>query len=391
MTITVHGTVAPGYEAIADAFARGFADQPTMGAAVSIRVRGAYVAQLWAGIADERDGRAWAQTTPSVVFSCTKGLMSLALARLVEQGRLDYDAPVARYWPEFAAAGKERITVREAVAHRAGLLAPTDDLSVDDITDWDGMTARLAAQAPLFPPDSGYAYHSITHGWLTGELVRRITGLSPGTYFAEEIAAPLGAGVWIGLPATKEAEVAHLQVSPQSQAAAEAATEAARTATSTDWPYRATTLGGALPAALASPEGGFNDARLHQAEIPGAGGIATADGLATIWSAAVTETEGVRLVGPEVIERATRVVSEGPGIYPAPGPYYRWGMGFMLDAEPRRLVSPRSFGHDGAGGQVAFADPAHEVGFAYITNVMMGAGDQRGNDVVSALRTCLAR
>jgi CubicO group peptidase (beta-lactamase class C family) len=391
MSITVHGTVAPGYEAIADAFAKGFEGWPSMGAALSIRVRGQYVAQLWAGIADERDGRDWTETTPGVIFSCTKGLMSLALARLVEAGKLDYDAPVARYWPEFAAAGKKRITVREAVAHRAGLLAPTDDLSVDDITDWAGMTARIAAQAPIFPPDSGYAYHSITHGWLTGELVRRITGMSPGTYFAREIAGPLGADVWVGLPEEKEPQVAHLQVSPPAQAAAEAATEAARAATTTDWPYRATTLGGALPAALASPEGGFNDPRLHRAEIPGAGGIATADGLATVWSAAVTPTEGVRLVGPEVIERATRVVSEGPGIYPAPGPYYRWGMGFMLDAEPRRLLSARSFGHDGAGGQVAFADPTHEVGFAYITNVMVGAGDQRGNDVVSALRECLAR
>ena len=382
MAITVHGTVAPGYEAIAEAFARGFEGWPSMGAAVSIRVRGAYVAQLWAGIADERDGRDWTQTTPSVVFSCSKGLMSLALARLVEAGRLDYDAPVARYWPEFAAAGKDRITVREAVAHRAGLLAVAPDLSVDDLTNWETMTGLLAAQAPLFPPDSGYAYHPITHGWLTGELVRRITGLSPGTFFAREIAGPLGADVWIGLPEAKEALVAHLQVSEQAKAAAEAATAAANASATIDWPYRATTMGGALPPALASVDGGFNDPRLHRAEIPGAG-------LATVWSAAVTETDGVRLVGPEMIERATRVVSEGPGIYPAPGPYYRWGMGFMLDAEPRRLLSARSFGHDGAGGQVAFADPTHEVGFAYITNVMVGAGDQRGNDVVTALRQIL--
>ena len=390
MNITVHGTVAPGYEAIADAFAKGFEEWPTMGAALAIRVRGAYVARLWAGIADERDGRGWTEATPSVIFSCSKGLMSLAVARLVEQGKLDYDAPVARYWPEFAAAGKGGITVREAVAHRAGLLAVEPDLTVDDLTNWETMTGLLAAQAPIFPPDSGYSYHPITHGWLTGELVRRVTGLSPGAYFAREIAGPLGADVWIGLPEAKEAAVAHLQVSPQAQAAAEAATDAARTATAIDWPYRATTMGGALPAALASPDGGFNDPRLHRAEVPGAGGIATADGLATIWSAAVTPTEGVRLVGPEVIERATRVVSEGPGIYPAPGPYYRWGMGFMLDAEPRRLMSARSFGHDGAGGQVAFADPTHEVGFAYITNVMVGAGDQRGNDVVTALRQILA-
>ena len=188
MSVQIEGVVAAGFEPIGEVFEAAFADAPGMGAALAILVDGEVVVQLHGGIADERDGRRWDADTASVIFSCTKGLMSLMVARLVDEGRLDYAAPVARYWPEFAAAGKERITVREAVAHRAGLLAPTDDLSVDDITDWAGMTARIAAQAPIFPPDSGYAYHSITHGWLTGELVRRITGVSPGTYFAREIA-----------------------------------------------------------------------------------------------------------------------------------------------------------------------------------------------------------
>ena len=385
MTIRIEGTVAPGFESVADAFAQSFEDRPGMGASLAIRLEGQTVARLWGGTADARSGRPWTVDTPSVIFSCTKGLMSLAVAQLVEQGLVDYDAPVARYWPEFAAAGKADISVREAMAHRAGLLAPRIDLTLDDIVDWDRMVAVLAGQEPLFEPDSGYAYHSLTHGWLTGEIVRRVTGLSPGAYFARNIAAPLGAEVWIGQPERME-QVAHLKVIPPSPAPADGPLPP-----NPDWPLRAATLGAALPPTLVTETGGFNDPRLHRAEIPGAGGIATAEGLAAVWSAAVTETEGVRLVGPDVVERATRVVSEGPGIYPGPGPYYRWGMGFMLDADARRLLSHRSFGHDGAGGQVAFADPEHKVGFAYLTNRMESPPDPRGNGVVTALRTILTR
>jgi CubicO group peptidase (beta-lactamase class C family) len=382
--VVVHGTVAPGFEAVAAAFERGFSGRPDMGAALAIRYRGEYVARLWGGIADSRNGRPWSDDTLSVIFSCTKGLMSLAIARLVEQGLIDYDAPVARYWPEFAAAGKARITVREALSHRAGLLAPRVSLSTERMLDWDFVTAALAAQEPIFPPDSGYAYHALTHGWLSGEIIRRVTGRSPGAHFREEIAGPLGASAHVGLPGELEPKVTHLVTYPGQPVAN------LPPPPEPNWPLLATTLGDALPPTLVTETGGFNDPRLHAAEIPGAGGIATADGLATIWSAAVTETEGIRLVGAAVIERATREQSGGPGVWPSPPPYYRWGMGFMLDADARRLLTSRSFGHDGAGGQVAFADPVHDVGFAYLTNRMEGAADNRGNEVVTALRTILA-
>jgi CubicO group peptidase (beta-lactamase class C family) len=381
--VVVHGTVEPGFEAVAAAFERGFAGRPDMGAALAIRHRGAYVARLWGGVADARTGRVWSPDTSSVIFSCTKGLMSLAIARLVEQGLIDYDAPVARYWPEFAAAGKARITVREALSHRAGLSAPRISLSTEQMLDWDFVTAALAAQEPLFPPDSGYAYHALTHGWLAGEIIRRITGLTPGHYLQQEMAVPLGASVHVGLPPALEPKVTHL-VSYPGQVPANLPPPP-----EPNWPLLASTLGNALPPTLISETGGFNDPRLHAAEIPGAGGIATADGLATIWSAAVTTTEGIRLVGDAVIEQATREQSGGPGIWPGPPPYYRWGMGFMLDAEARRLLTSRSFGHDGAGGQVAFADPAHAVGFAYLTNRMELPPDSRGNDIVTALRDIL--
>ncbi len=384
MSITINGNVAPGFERVADAFAQGFGGRPGMGAALAIRVDGNYVARLWGGTADTRTDRPWEADTPSVVFSCTKGAMSLLVARLVEQGLLDYDAPVARYWPEFAAAGKEAITVREVLSHRAGLLALAEEMTIDDLVDWDRMTSALAAEAPKFPPDSGYAYHPITHGWLAGELIRRVTGLLPGTYLSRHVTGPLAADLWIGIP--DAVEPAHLTVIPP-----DPATQPVLPVPRPNWPARAVNFGEALPGELVTPTGGFNDHRLLAAQIPGANGVATADGLATFWSAAVTETEGLRTVGPEVVERATREVSGGPGIYPGVPPWYRWGMGFMLDADARRLLTPKSFGHDGAGGQVAFADPVHKVGFAYLTNRMESAPDPRGNAVVTALREILAQ
>ena len=164
MMPVVSGSVKPGFEPLAEAFAEGFAGRPTMGAALSVRVAGEVVVDLWGGVADERDGRAWTGDTPSVVFSCTKGLLSILSARLVQEGRLAYDAPVSRYWPEFAAAGKAEVTVGEALSHRAGLSATRADLTEADIVDWARMTEVLAAQEPLWRPGTGYAYHAITHG-----------------------------------------------------------------------------------------------------------------------------------------------------------------------------------------------------------------------------------
>lgn len=386
MRTWIDGTVATGYEPIRTAFQAAFDGVPNMGAALAILVDGELVANLWGGVADERDGRRWERKTASVIFSCTKGLMSLLVARLVEEGRLEYGAPVARYWPEFAANGKGSVTVAEALSHRAGLSAPAEDLDLADILSWDTITAKLAAQAPLWPPGEGYAYHALTHGWLAGELIRRVTGKSPGSYFREVI-APLNADAWIGLPPSQD-NVAHLQVAPDLAGLWEA--DAAKAAAGeVNWPYRAMTLGKALPAALATSDGGFNDPRVRQAEIPGAGGIATAEGLATIWSAAVTPTRGVRLASPQVLAQATRTVTEGAPVFAAEPPFPRWGMGFQLDSEARRFLTAESFGHDGAGGQVAFADPKHRVGFAFITNWMQARGDARGTHLVDTLRSLL--
>jgi CubicO group peptidase (beta-lactamase class C family) len=242
----------------------------------------------------------------------------------------------------------------------------------------------------LWPPGTGYAYHALTHGWLTGELVRRITGEMPGAYFGELITTPLNAAAWIGLPPGHTGPVAHLEVAPD--LADLWKMEAARdTGDRPNWGFRAMTLGGAMPPALVTDSGGFNDTRIREAEIPGAGGIATAKALAAIWSATVHETDGFRLFDPSTIELATQTETSGPPVFDPVPPFSRWGMGFQLDSETRRYLTPASFGHDGAGGQVGFADPVYGVGFAFITNWMEAVDDKRATAIIDALRATLTR
>lgn len=384
---TIEGSVAPGFEHVAEAFAATAGT--TGGSALSVRVDGRTVIDLWQGRAAEDPSRPWRGTTPAVIFSGTKGLVAILIARLVEAGALELDAPVVRYWPEFGAAGKSAITVREVLAHRAGLAALRADVDLATALDWSSMTERLAAEEPLWEPGRAYGYHALTYGWLAGELVRRVSGTPVGRFFQDEIAAPLAADAWIGIPADREPDVARLlrgrsMEEPPPGGTPSLDPEQAR------WMGRAMTLGAAFPADLVVPGAGFDDPRVHEAEIPGAGGIGTARALATIWSATVCETEGIRLLGDDVVSDMTRVQSEGEPVWWIPGPYPRWGTGFMIPSERRPFLSAESFGHDGAGGQVTFADRRHGVGFAYITNCMELHSDDRGDAVVRALHEVLA-
>ncbi|MGO4679723.1 serine hydrolase domain-containing protein [Microbacterium sp. 2MCAF23] len=376
----IHGTAEGGYEEVAEAFADAFVGRPTMGAGLTVRVDGRRVVHLWGGVADEQRATSWDEDTASVIFSCTKGVMSVLIARLVQEGLLDYEQPVARYWPEFAAASKADVTVAELLAHRAGLSAFRRALTLDQALDWSFVTAALAAQEPLWAPGTGYAYHAITHGWLAGELVRRATGQLPGGYLAR-MAEAWSDGIWIGLPDAQRSRIAHLQAS-ESQREAGRQLEAAES----PWTPRAMTLGGAFPAALVTPGSGFNDPGVQAAQIPGAGGIATTDALSAFWSATVTETDGVRLIDDAVLDQALIPMSAGEPVFPTDGPWPRWARGFQLDSEARRYLGEASFGHDGAGGQVAFADRDARVGFAFVTNWMEAGADDRATNIVDALR-----
>ncbi len=387
MTTTVHGAAAPEFEGVREAFRQSFDGQPAMGAALAIEIDGQPVVDLWGGIADVRTGAPWQQDTLGVVFSCSKGLMAVLAARAVQQGILDYDAPVAQYWPEFAARGKESVLVRHVLAHRSGLSALERDLAVDDVLDWQTMTSVLADAAPLWQPGYSYAYHALTQGWLIGEVLRRATGVSISELFAREIARPADAEVWIGLPEQHEDRVAFLTVGDTLRQ--HIADQAARLAEGEiDWSDRALTLGGAFPSALVEGDTGFNEARVHRAAIPAAGGIASARGLAAVWGAVVRSDRERQLLSPQTLALASAPQSEGMPFFPQPEPWPRWGMGLQLDSAARRYLSARSVGHDGAGGQVAFADPAARVGFAFITN-RMEAVDPRGTAIVDALRVAL--
>ncbi len=388
-TSETHGFTAPGFERVADVFAEKLALCDGLGAALAVRVGGETVVDLWGGIADERTGAAWKKDTATVVFSTTKGLTSLLAARLAEEGRLDYDAPVAEYWPEYAQAGKAGTLVRHLLSHRAGLSALREDISTARLIDWNTMVGVIERAEPLWEPGTGHNYHSLTFGWLVGEVLRRITGKTVGEYFRDAVTDPLGADAWIGLPADRAERVAHIRFRANPAAAAQE--RAGQTADEVYWDDRSTTFGGALPLELVSASGGFNAPDVRAAEMPGAGGIATARALAAIWSSAVTTTDGLRLINDDTLALVAGVQSQGRPVFGAPPPYGAWGMGFQLSTPPQRpYLGPRSIGHDGAGGQIGFADPDHGVGFAYISNLMREGEDDRGSALVEAVRQALS-
>ncbi|PZF86646.1 serine hydrolase domain-containing protein [Jiangella anatolica] len=370
------GGAAPGYGPVADAFVAGLAEPEASGAALSVWHEGREVVDVWAGVADARDGRPWTRDTVTVLFSCSKGLAALVLARLHAASRLDLDAPIASVWPEFAAHGKGGVSVADVLAHRAGVSAPIADLGLDDVLDSSRFAARLAAQEPLWRPGTAHAYHAITYGAIVEEIVRRATGRELHDVFAAEIAAPLDADVSLMPDAALLARVAHLTTTPAyTRRAAEAG----------EWLERAATLGGAFPRTLVDGDRGFNDHRVLAAGLSAAGGIGTASGLARIWAATVRETRGVRLLGDDDVARLSAVRSEGPWFFDPLPPYPRWGAGVQLASDATPWLTPASFGHTGAGGQAGFADPGLGIGFGYVSNRMDVA------DRVSSILQALGR
>lgn len=387
--IAVHGVVEDGYGPVMDEFVRNFRDRQDLGAGCTAYVGGRAVVDLWAGIADRASGRPFEHDNATVIFSCTKGVMAVCAYLLVQQGRLDLDLPIAHYWPEFAQAGKERITVRHAMAHRAGLAYLDTDLTLDDVVAWDPVIHAIEGQAPHHAPEDGHAYHAATIGWLLGEVIRRITGMSPGTYFRTALGEPLGLHTWIGLPAGERIRVAWMEP-PLPDDDSEFAKGFARLANEPHL-VRAMSLGKAFAFPSDNGQVTFNNPVIQAAEIPGAGGISSAAALARLYAACVTGVDGgAALLTPVSIADGLRVQSAGPQLTGQPDDGARWGTGFQISSPPTQpLLGPTSFGHTGAGGQLAFADAEHGASFAYLTNQMGGYGDQRAPSLVSALRRVL--
>jgi CubicO group peptidase (beta-lactamase class C family) len=353
------GWCDPRFAAVQDEFRRNFRERGELGAAVSITLDGIVVADMWGGWADEQLRRPWSPDTLVNVFSVGKGLLSVCLARLAGLGLLDPDALVTRYWPEFGAAGKDGITVRQVLSHQAGLPAVRQPLPVGSGLDWRLMTTLLAAEEPWWQPGSGHGYHVNTFGYLGGELIRRITGLSVGEFLQREIAGPLSADVHIGLDAAEHGRAAEFRW-PGGPAAATVAADPV--------PGHQMAQNAYFNPPDFSGVGVVNSAAWRCAQVPSANAHATAAGVARIYSA-LADGAPVRVVSDAAIAAATQEQVYGTDL--VLGRPSRFGLGFQLTHSERQLGNgPRCFGHFGAGGSVGFCDPDARLAFGYVTNQM---------------------
>lgn len=376
----VSDRVAPGYEEVASAFFSTIEDGRRTGSAVSIWKDGEPVVSLAGGVADAATGEAFTTDTLIPVASVTKGLSSLVVARLVERGDLPgYDTPIREVWPEFDTYGKGALSIGDVLAHRAGLSAPRRSLTRAEILDPLATADVLAAQEPLWEPGASHQYHAFTHGALTAKLVHLATGRSLGALLREEISEPLSAEAWIGLPVDKHARVSELVLEP---VALDATVDEVDAEPVSPWVERAMDLGSGIDVVslVYSAEG-------MSAELPGVNGVGSASAIAKIWSAAVVETDGVRLISDDTAAALRASRSSGPAEFAGPPPYQAWGAGVMIPSHWIWYLTQYSFGHDGMHGQVAFADPYYKIGFSYLTN---RSGDwDRGKAVLAALSRTL--
>jgi CubicO group peptidase (beta-lactamase class C family) len=397
--LQIHGVVEPGFEKVRDAFAANFGRPPDpfnvllgvdvseVGAAVTVFHRGRKVVDLWAGLADRSTGRPYCADTLQLVFSTTKGVTAIAANLLAQRGLIDLDAPVATYWPEFAQLGKADIPVRWLLAHRAGLPWVDESMSLENALDWDLVVDALARQAPAWEPGSRHGYHATTFGWLVGEVVRRVTGMSIGQFVRTELAEPLGLDLWIGLPVTEHHRVAPVEV-------IEFPTDPGALAVVEQVLGSDTPLGRALYA----PGGAwaehrftaFNRPDVWSAELPAANAITDARSLAKLYAACVGEVPGadgrpMRLLGDDTVSRAIERQTEGVDLVLMEMDL-QYGLGFHLPGTMLKLGGHRSFGHYGAGGSVGFADPDAELGFGYVMNRMVLGltGDPRTATLIDA-------
>ncbi len=385
------GVCKPGFERVAEAFGKNFDQNGEIGGSVCLTVGGETVVDLWGGVADPKTQKPWTRDTVSVVYSCTKGATALCAHILASRGQLDLDAPVIALWPEFGQHGKDRVTTRMMLDHSAGVPALRAKVKPDGPYEWDYMTGRLAEEEPFWEPGTRNGYHGFTFGWTVGEMVRRVSGKSLGTFFQDEVAKPLGLDFWIGLPEEIEPLVAPM-ISHTYKAAD------ATTPFLTDLRNRQSVaslfffnVGAWLP-------GGANTRAGHAAEIGAANGITNARGLAGMY--APLAQGGGKLVDAKTLARMAEVsmATHDDATLRIPT---RFALGFMKSMDNRKrsiaatlwgedcdsvILGSAAFGHVGAGGSLGFADPAAGLSFGYTMN-KMGPGllmNERGQALVDA-------
>jgi CubicO group peptidase (beta-lactamase class C family) len=398
-TIPVEGHCAPRFEPVRSCFRESFA-KGEVGASVAVVLDGEPVVDLWGGHVDRERTRPWQRDTLVNVYSTTKGMTALCAQRLVDEGRLDLDAPVARYWPEFAQAGKERIPVRDLLCHRSGVAAFAPGLKAEQELDWKALCSGIAAQQPLWEPGTRHGYHAVTFGHLVGEVVRRIDGRSLGSFFREEIAEPLRVDFHIGLGEQHHERCAELVQGRER-----------RGMVSGGFASRMADLGERLEGveqgerreifARAQRVFGWgpsvrltNSRAWRMAEVPAANGHGNARSVARVYAALARggELDGVRVLSREGVARANTEHSFGPdGVLF--GLRTRFGLGyFMTHPGVPFGPNPRAFGHPGAGGSVGFADPDVRLGFGYAMNQMQGTifAGSHGFALIEQVYRCLA-
>ncbi|MEU5591782.1 serine hydrolase domain-containing protein [Streptomyces sp. NPDC020298] len=383
--VRVQGHCDARFTAVRRAFEENFRDREELGAAVAVTVGGEPVVDLWGGWADAARTRPWQRDTLVNVWSTSKGPVALCAHILADRGLLDFDAPVADYWPEFAAAGKEKVLVRHLLSHRAGLSGIREPHSLPQLYDWELTTARLAATEPWWEPGTRSGYHALTYGFLVGEVVRRVSGLLPGAFLEREVTGPLGIDFRIGLPereAGRAAELVHARAAPSSEQSA-----------------IFSQLAPAAIAALTNPGVGAKEANTPEwraAEIPAANGHGTARAVAELYGvfAGRGTYGGRRVLSAEAAER----VREGQGscrdLVLGAGFEHETevGLGLWLSGPNGSYgPDPRAFGHDGFGGSCGLADPEAGVSLGYVMNRMGPhiADDPRKTALVDALYRAL--
>jgi CubicO group peptidase (beta-lactamase class C family) len=371
----IQGTCDERFKAVRAALAEAL-DTEDVGACAAVYLDGEPVVDIWGGYADAARTIAWEPDTITIVWSTTKTMTALCALVLADRGELDLAAPVARYWPEFAAAGKQDVQVRHVLAHTAGLPDLDGPVTAGDLYDWPAVTARLAAQAPRWEPGTAAGYHSLTQGFILGEVIRRITGRTLGVFFAEEIAGPLGADFHIGLPAEHDHRVSPVIAPPGSP--------------SGDWVAAPPAAGlGAGAPAQAGPGGGIrvsdgNSLAWRRAQIPSASGFGNARSVAAVQSvlACGGTARGVRLLSPAGCALARQ--EQYHGVDQVLGATMRYGMGYA--------IFDRSYGWGGWGGSLVLVDPEARMTVSYVMNQMLdqGIGDSRALSIVVAAYEGLA-
>ncbi|HUW02493.1 MAG TPA: serine hydrolase domain-containing protein [Acidimicrobiales bacterium] len=394
----IHGTVADGFEPVRDAFEANFAEHGDVGAGFSLYVEGECVVDLTGGVADPATGRPYDDQTLQLVFSTTKGAAAICGHLLAQRGLLDFDAPVASVWPEFAAEGKGDVPIRWLFSHRTGLPVIDSQLTREQILAWDPVVEALAAQKPLWEPGTAHGYHALTYGWLVGEVVRRIDGRSIGQFFADEIADPLGLDFWIGLPDSEQSRCSPMLAADMSGRGLDMANMdpdmlallpelAAMYLDPNSVALRALHLNGAF--GLDGPEMPWNLAEVRAAQIPAANGVTNARSLAKLYASCVSEVDGIRLLDDAALDVALVEQSNGRDqtlVVPT-----RFGLGFFLPSNFSPLLGTNSFGHAGAGGSLGAADRDRRIGYGYVMNQMGNnlSGDPRTIGLTEAIDACL--